>query len=146
CRTCQAVRRAALARFAGQPAVGRHRATDPSRNRWTCPRSSRRFPATSSATRLTQQLPDAPSALMLTSVGLVSAWERGQSPSGRQYVRNVNSAWDACTPAPLPASRRSTHFKPLGIPKSPTEQWLAGRPRGRVTSTSGLPALKGEKD
>ena len=42
-----------------------------------------------------------------------------QGKGCRQYVRNVNSAWGACTPAPLPASRRSTHFKPLGILKSP---------------------------
>src|SRR6202007_2796226 len=39
--------------------------------------------------------------------------------ASEQYVRNVNSAWGAYTPAPLPASRRSTHFKPLGILKSP---------------------------
>jgi hypothetical protein len=55
--------------------------------------------------------------------------------SCRQYFRSVSSAWGACTLAALPASRRSTHFKPLENLKAPTQQLLAGRPRGRVTST-----------
>src|SRR3984885_9314212 len=46
----------------------------------------------------------------------------------RQYVRNVNSAWGACTPAPLPASRRSTHFQPLGILKGPHATTACGAP------------------
>jgi len=73
-------------------------------------------------------------------------------PSGlplvcRQYVRNVNSAWRACTPAPLPASRRSTHFKPLGILKSPHATTACGAPwRSRKPQRSGPPALaRGEK-
>src|SRR5215469_10488850 len=67
---------------------------------------------------MTHQLPDG----LTTSPGIsrvTSAWERGQSPSSQPYLRNVNSAWGACTPAPLPASRRSAHFKLLGIPKGP---------------------------
>jgi AcrR family transcriptional regulator len=43
-------RRAALARFAGQPAARGCRATEPSRNRGTCPRCRSRLPATSCAT------------------------------------------------------------------------------------------------
>ena len=50
CRTCRAVRRAALARFDGQPAARRRRATELPRNRGTCPRRRSRLPATSSAT------------------------------------------------------------------------------------------------
>jgi hypothetical protein len=41
---------AALARFDGQPAARRRRATEPPRNRETCPRRRSRLPATSSAT------------------------------------------------------------------------------------------------
>jgi hypothetical protein len=52
----------------------------------------------------------------------------GLLPNRRQYVRNVNSAWGACTPAPLPASRRSTHFKPLRILKSPHATTACGAP------------------
>ena len=50
CRTCPAVHRSALARFDGQPAARRRRATEPPRNRGTCPRRRGRLPATSSAT------------------------------------------------------------------------------------------------
>src|SRR6516164_5362027 len=50
CRTRQTIRRAALVRFAGQPAARRRRATRPPRNRATCPRRRSRLPATSSAT------------------------------------------------------------------------------------------------
>ncbi len=50
CRTCRAVRRVALARFAGQPTAWRRRATDPPQNRGTCLRRRSRLPATSSAT------------------------------------------------------------------------------------------------
>ena len=50
CRTCRAVRRTALARFDGQPAARRRRATEPPQIRKTCPRRSSRLPATSSAT------------------------------------------------------------------------------------------------
>src|SRR5271165_2045662 len=49
----------------------------------------------------------------------------------RQHVRNVNSAWGACTPAPLPAFGRSTHFKPLGILKSPHATGPPTLARGR---------------
>jgi hypothetical protein len=39
--------------------------------------------------------------------------------SGWPTIRpDVNSALGACIPVPLPASRRSTHFKPSGILKS----------------------------
>src|ERR1700676_3232603 len=60
----------------------------------------------------------------------------------RQYVLNVNSAWGACTPAPLPASRRSTHFKPLGILKSPHATTACGAPsRSSDLNGQGRPAL-----
>jgi hypothetical protein len=52
----------------------------------------------------------------------------GLLPVCRQYVRNVNSAWGACTPAPLPISQRSTHFKPLGTLKSPHTTTACGAP------------------
>ena len=62
----------------------------------------------------------------------------------RQYVRNVNSAWGACTPAPLPASRRSTHFKPLGILKSPHATTACGAPsRSSDLNGQGRPPLQG---
>src|SRR5258708_39292897 len=62
----------------------------------------------------------------------------------RQYVRNVNSAWGACTPAPLPASGRSTHFKPLGILKSPHATTACGAPtRSSDLNGQGRPPLQG---
>src|SRR5271163_2194915 len=67
-----------------------------------------------------------------------------RSPCCRQYVRNVNSAWGACTPAPLPASRRSTHFKPLGILKSPHATTACGAPsRSSDLNGQGRPPLQG---
>src|SRR5258708_26803731 len=68
--------------------------------------------------------------------------------SFKQYVRNVNSAWGACTPAPLPASRRSTHFKPLGILKSPHATTACGAP-SRSSALHGQdrpPLQRGEGD
>jgi hypothetical protein len=60
------------------------------------------------------------------------------------YVRNVNSAWGACTPAPLPASGRSTHFKPLGILKSPHATTACGAPsRSSDLNGQGRPPLQG---
>jgi hypothetical protein len=65
-------------------------------------------------------------------------------PDCRQYVRNVNSAWGACTPAPLPASRRSTHFKPLRILKSPHATTACGAPsRSSDLNGQGRPPLQG---
>jgi hypothetical protein len=65
-------------------------------------------------------------------------------PACRQYVRNVNSAWGACTPAPLPAPRRSTHFKPLGILKSPHATTACGAPsRSSDLNGQGRPPLQG---
>jgi hypothetical protein len=65
-------------------------------------------------------------------------------PVCRQYVRNVNSAWGACTPAPLPASRRSTHFKPLRILKSPHATTACGAPsRSSDLNGQGRPPLQG---
>src|SRR5271167_363579 len=46
----------------------------------------------------------------------------------RIQLLGYGSAWGACTPAPLPASRRSTHFKPLGILKSPHATTACGAP------------------
>src|SRR5271169_72001 len=69
----------------------------------------------------------------------------GRNPKGLPtYVRNVNSAWGACTPAPLPASRRSTHFKPLGILKSPHATTACGAPsRSSDLNGQGRPPLQG---
>jgi hypothetical protein len=68
----------------------------------------------------------------------------GILPVRRQYVRNVNSAWGACTPTPLPASRRSTHFKPLGILKSPHATTACGAPsRSSDLNGQGRPPLEG---
>jgi hypothetical protein len=68
----------------------------------------------------------------------------GRTKSSRQYVGNVNSAWGACTPAPLPASRRSTHFKPLGILKSPHATTACGAPsRSSDLNGQGRPPLQG---
>src|SRR5258707_14258789 len=64
----------------------------------------------------------------------------------RQYVRNVNSAWGACARAPLPAPRRSTHFKPLGILKSPHATTACGAPsRSSDLNGQGRPPLQGGK-
>src|SRR5271169_172546 len=73
----------------------------------------------------------------------------GRNPKGcRRYVRNVNSAWGACTPAPLPASRRSTHFKSLGILRSPHGTTACGAPsRSSDLNGQGRPSLqRGEGD
>ena len=60
------------------------------------------------------------------------------------YAWNENSAWGACTPAPLPASRRSTHFKPLGILKSPHATTACGAPsRSSDLNGQGRPPLQG---
>src|SRR5258708_36426836 len=66
-----------------------------------------------------------------------------RSPCCRQSVRNVNSAWGACTPAPLPAPRRSTHFKPLGILKSPHATTACGAPsRSSDLNGQGRPRVR----
>src|SRR5260370_35580228 len=50
----------------------------------------------------------------------------------------------ACTPAPLPASRRSTHFKPLGILKSPHATTACGAPsRSSDLNGQGRPPFQG---
>ena len=60
-----------------------------------------------------------------------------------QHFINVNSGWGACTPAPLPASRRSTHFKPLGILKSPHATTACGAPsRSSDLNGQGRPPLQ----
>jgi hypothetical protein len=76
--------------------------------------------------------------------GLGASQVRQSLPDCRQYVRNVNSAWGACTPAPLPASRRSTHFKPLRILKSPHATTACGAPsRSSDLNAQGRPPLQG---
>jgi hypothetical protein len=50
----------------------------------------------------------------------------------------------ACTPAPLPASRRSTHCKPWGILKSPHATTACGAPsRSSDLNGQGRPPLQG---
>src|SRR5271163_4717871 len=74
----------------------------------------------------------------------IDCYLRGVEDFSRHDVRNVNSAWGACTPAPLPGSRRSTHFKPLGILKSPHATTACGAPsRSSDLNGQGRPPLQG---
>jgi hypothetical protein len=89
---------------------------------------------------------DQPSMIALASSRIpeVGVW---LWKGNRQYVRNVNSAWSACTPAPLPASRRSTHFKGLRILKSPHATTACGAPsRSSDLNGQGDRPCKGEGD
>jgi len=60
------------------------------------------------------------------------------------YYQQLDALVLLCTPAPLPAPRRSTHFKPLGILKSPHATTACGAPsQSSDLNGQGRPPLQG---
>jgi hypothetical protein len=70
----------------------------------------------------------------------------GKAPVGdlRWKAPSPVEPWSGVRGARLPASRRSTHFKPLGIPKGPHATMACGAPsRSSDLNGQGRPPLQG---